>query len=99
MKPPMSSTLFNSLIHNRPNGWLAPPWPFTFTENWGSCPAMIALFDIGNTHTHIGLANSARVSRHLDMPTKGWGTGAAQRTAVGFLNKQSLAGVALCSVV
>src|SRR5271157_3920323 len=27
MKPPMSSTLFNSLIHNRPNGWLAPPCP------------------------------------------------------------------------
>jgi type III pantothenate kinase len=60
---------------------------------------MIALFDIGNTHTHIGLANSARVIRHFDMPTKGWRTGAAQRTAAGFLKKQPLAGVALCSVV
>jgi type III pantothenate kinase len=60
---------------------------------------MIALFDIGNTHTHIGLANSARVSRHIDMPTKGWGTGAAQRIATRFLHKQPLTGVALCSVV
>src|ERR1022692_1016668 len=60
---------------------------------------MIALFDIGNTHTHIGLANSNRVSRHIDMPTSGWGTGAAQRTAASFLKKQPLAGVALCSVV
>jgi type III pantothenate kinase len=60
---------------------------------------MIALFDIGNTHTHIGVANSARVSRHFDMPTKGWRTGAAQRSAASFLNKQPLAGVALCSVV
>ena len=37
---------------------------------------MIALkFDIGNTHTHIGLANSTRVCGHIDIPTKGWGIG------------------------
>jgi type III pantothenate kinase len=33
------------------------------------------------------------------MPTKGWGTGTAQKTAASFLRKQSLSGVALCSVV
>src|ERR1700733_6878772 len=60
---------------------------------------MIALFDIGNTHTHIGLANSTRVCGHLDLPTKGWGTGAAQWTAAKFLNRQTLTGAALCSVV
>ncbi len=60
---------------------------------------MIALFDIGNTHTHLGLANASRVCRHLDMPTQGWGTGAAQRTASRFLKKQPLDGVAFCSVV
>ena len=60
---------------------------------------MIALFDIGNTHTHIGLANSARVIRQINTPTKGWRTGAAQRAAVGFFKKQPLTGVALCSVV
>ncbi len=60
---------------------------------------MIALFDIGNTHTHIGLANLERVTRHIDAPTKGWATGAAQRATSKFLPKQSLAGAALCSVV
>jgi len=60
---------------------------------------MIALFDIGNTHTHIGLANSFRVSRHIDIPTKGWHTGAAQRAVARFLDKQPLTGAAVCSVV
>jgi type III pantothenate kinase len=60
---------------------------------------MIALFDIGNTHTHIGLANSARVARHIDLPTQGWATGAARRTATAFLGQHPLTGAALCSVV
>ena len=60
---------------------------------------MIALFDIGNTHTHIGLATSTRVCRQIDLPTRGWGTGVAERTAAAFLRKQPLEGVALCSVV
>ena len=60
---------------------------------------MIALFDIGNTHTHIGLANAGRVTRHIDLPTKGWGMEAAERTAARFLKKQPLSGAALCSVV
>jgi type III pantothenate kinase len=60
---------------------------------------MIALFDIGNTHTHLGLANSKRVGRHIDMPTAGWGKGTTQQIAARFLKKQPLVGVALCSVV
>jgi type III pantothenate kinase len=60
---------------------------------------MIALFDIGNTHTHLGLANSTRVCRQIDLPTKGWGKDATQRIAAAFLKKQRLEGVALCSVV
>jgi type III pantothenate kinase len=60
---------------------------------------MIALFDVGNTHTHIGLANSSRVTRHLDMPTDGWGRGTTQQIAAKFLKNQPLEGVALCSVV
>jgi hypothetical protein len=31
---------------------------------------MIALLDIGNTHTHLGLANSRRVLRHADVLTR-----------------------------
>ena len=55
---------------------------------------MIALIDIGNTHTHIGLANATRVGRHIDIPTKGWGTG-PPNAPPPVLKKQPLAGVAL----
>jgi type III pantothenate kinase len=60
---------------------------------------MIALFDIGNTHTHVGLGGSTRVGRHIDLATKGWGTGVAEKAAGRFLNKQPLTGAVLCSVV
>ena len=33
---------------------------------------MILLFDIGNTNTHLGLANSRRVVKQADMPTAAW---------------------------
>ena len=33
---------------------------------------MIILFDIGNTNTHVGLANDRRVVRHTDIPTVAW---------------------------
>jgi type III pantothenate kinase len=58
---------------------------------------MIALFDIGNTHTHIGLANSSRVLRHADVPTRDWHGGAARKAAASFL-KGSITGAILCSV-
>lgn len=60
---------------------------------------MIALFDIGNTHTHVGLADSKRVRAQTDLPTKGWSTGAAPRALARFLRGKSLAGAAVCSVV
>ncbi|HEX4121453.1 MAG TPA: type III pantothenate kinase [Verrucomicrobiae bacterium] len=58
---------------------------------------MIALFDIGNTHTHVGLANDTRVLRHVDIPTRDWRDGAAKKTASGFL-KGKITGAILCSV-
>jgi type III pantothenate kinase len=60
---------------------------------------MIALFDIGNTHTHIGLADARRVVRHLDVPTGGWARDAADRAAARLLKAQPLTGAILCSVV
>ena len=36
---------------------------------------MILLFDIGNTNTHIGLADDRRVLRQADLPTSGWAGG------------------------
>ncbi len=60
---------------------------------------MIALFDIGNTHTHIGVAAVKRISRQIHIPTAGWKDGRAQELAAEFLRDQPLAGIAVCSVV
>lgn len=60
---------------------------------------MIALFDIGNTHSHIGVAAAAAPRRQINLPTKGWGTGAAECIAAKVLGKSKLTGAALCSVV
>jgi type III pantothenate kinase len=58
---------------------------------------LFALFDIGNTHTHIGLANSGRVLRHTDVPTRDW-RGPAARTAAEKFLKGPISGAVLCSV-
>jgi type III pantothenate kinase len=61
--------------------------------------AMILLFDIGNTHTHLGLANSERVIKQANFPTADWLRGAARARARKFAGRAPLAGAALCSVV
>ena len=33
---------------------------------------MILLFDIGNTNTHVGLANGRRVLKQINIPTREW---------------------------
>lgn len=60
---------------------------------------MILLFDIGNTNTHLGLANAARVVRQTDIPTTSWFAGTAQARLVKFVGKVLIEGAALCSVV
>jgi type III pantothenate kinase len=60
---------------------------------------MIALFDVGNTHTHLGVADSSRVTRHLDLPSADWRAGKAQKRAAKFLASFDLTGAAVCSVV
>jgi type III pantothenate kinase len=60
---------------------------------------MILLFDIGNTHTHLGLANGQRVVRQINIATAGWFTGEAGRLVKKFVGKAALEGAALCSVV
>jgi type III pantothenate kinase len=60
---------------------------------------MILLFDIGNTHTHVGLANGRRVLRQINLPTGGW-TGRNAKTGVaGFVGVKKIEGAVLCSVV
>lgn len=60
---------------------------------------MILLFDIGNTNTHLGLANSGRVVKQADIPTTAWLNGAAESRVIKFIGGARLEGVALCSVV
>jgi len=60
---------------------------------------MILLFDIGNTNTHVGLADGRRVLRQADIPTAGWLAGTAMRRLEKFAGRAGFAGAALCSVV
>lgn len=60
---------------------------------------MILLFDIGNTHTHVGLANSRRVLRHVNIPTSSWSGGEARAALKKFVGRSRIVGAALCSVV
>jgi len=60
---------------------------------------MILLFDIGNTNTHLGLANDRRVVKRTNIPTSLWFRGTAGRLVNNFAGRARLEGVALCSVV
>ncbi len=60
---------------------------------------MTLLFDIGNTHTHLGLANRQRVWKQLNIPTASWFKGTAEGKVRQFAGPGILEGAALCSVV
>ena len=60
---------------------------------------MILLFDIGNTHTHIGLANNRRVVKQINVPTREWSGGDASALVKRFVGRNKIEGAALCSVV
>lgn len=60
---------------------------------------MILLLDIGNTHTHLGLASTDAVIQRADIPTSAWESGRASGLAAKFARRHPLRGVCLCSVV
>ncbi len=60
---------------------------------------MLLLLDIGNTHTHLGLANNRRILRQADIRTDEWAQGSAGGRIKKFLRGASLERAALCSVV
>jgi type III pantothenate kinase len=60
---------------------------------------MILLFDIGNTNTHVGLANERRVVRYTDIPTAAWFAGAGAATLEKFVCGSRIEAAAICSVV
>ena len=49
---------------------------------------MILLFDIGNTNTHVGLANGRRVLRQTDLPTAAWFDGSAPNLLRRFVGAE-----------
>jgi type III pantothenate kinase len=60
---------------------------------------MLLLFDIGNTHTHIGLANSQQITRQRNIPTADWFGGGAVKQLEAFVGQNALRGAVVCSVV
>jgi type III pantothenate kinase len=60
---------------------------------------MILLFDIGNTHTHVGLADNRRVVKQADIPTREWFGGNAKSLLKKFAGAKKIEGAILCSVV
>ena len=60
---------------------------------------MILLFDIGNTHTHVGLADNRRVVKQTNIPTREWFDGDAPARVKRFAGRNKIEGAALCSVV
>jgi type III pantothenate kinase len=59
---------------------------------------MLLLLDIGNTHTHLGLAGK-KVVRQTQFPTKHWFDRKAAGFIKSFCGKREINGAALCSVV
>jgi type III pantothenate kinase len=60
---------------------------------------MILLFDIGNTHTHVGLADGRRVLKQTNIPTREWFGGSAKARVAKFVGVKKIDGAILCSVV
>jgi len=60
---------------------------------------MILLFDIGNTNTHVGLADDRRVLKQMDIPTRDWFDGKAFTLVKKFAGAKKIVGAVLCSVV
>ncbi len=60
---------------------------------------MILLFDIGNTHTHLGMADNRRVAKQTNIPTASWTNGRAEKFVVKFVDRAEIEGAVLCSVV
>lgn len=60
---------------------------------------MLLVLDIGNTNTHLGLANSERVLKQANIPTAAWRDSRANKLIGKFGGRTALEGAAFCSVV
>jgi type III pantothenate kinase len=60
---------------------------------------MLLLLDIGNTHTHAGLALGRKLRSQQNLKTAGWFDGSAPRALEAVARKNEVQGLAFCSVV
>lgn len=60
---------------------------------------MVLLLDIGNTNTHVGLADTTHVRKRAEFPTNAWSTRKAELCLKKFTGNTQLEGAAVCSVV
>ena len=60
---------------------------------------MILLLDIGNTNTHLGLANARGVFKQADIVSADWGKRQGEEALRHFAGKSILEGAVACSVV
>jgi type III pantothenate kinase len=60
---------------------------------------MLLLLDIGNTHTHLGLATGNTVKRQRNIETARWENGSAAAEIERFAGRAKLEGACFCSVV
>ncbi len=59
----------------------------------------LLLLDIGNTHTHVGLARATGAFRQAEMPTAAWAGGGVPADLRRFVGGAAVTGAAVCSVV
>lgn len=60
---------------------------------------MLLLLDIGNTHTHVGLADKRRVIRQSLIPTAAWFSGSAGKLVGKIAGNKKPSAAVFCSVV
>ena len=75
------------------------PFDNAFRQADGVDANMVLLIDIGNTHTHLGLANQRRIVQQTNVSTAGWLEGAGESLLRRFVGRGRPAGACLCSVV
>src|SRR5262249_12982159 len=59
---------------------------------------MLLLFDVGNTNTHVGLANAKRVVRQTNVSTGDWLNSRVRDSVLDFVGRAAIEGAVLCSV-
>lgn len=57
------------------------------------------LFDIGNTHTHIGIAKGDKIEEQFNLETRIWTEGAGLKKLRTLVGKSAITGAAIASVV